>query len=82
MLQGCLCQLFLFSRSLSLEFSAYRMLSFNNDLSGFKSRIKSYLLTVGSLWTDFLYDLTFLCFFFLTLYLSASWGLHGVNPIF
>ena len=35
------------------------------DLSGFKSRINRYLLTVGSFLTDFLYALTFLCFFFL-----------------
>ena len=36
------------------------------DLSGFKSRINRHLLTVGSLLTDFLYALTFLCFFFVT----------------
>ena len=35
------------------------------DLSGFKSRINRYLLTVGSFKLDFLYALTFLCFFFL-----------------
>ena len=35
------------------------------DLSGFKSRINRYLLTVSSFKIDFLYDLTFLCFFFL-----------------
>ena len=33
------------------------------DLSGFKSRINRYLLTVGSFQTDFLYALTFLSFF-------------------
>ena len=35
------------------------------DLSGFKSRINRYLLTVGSFETDYLYALIFLCFFFL-----------------
>ena len=35
------------------------------DLSGFKSRINRYLLTVGSFKLDFLYALTFLCFLFL-----------------
>ena len=35
------------------------------DLSGFKSRINRHLLSVGSFWTDFLYVLFFLCFFFL-----------------
>ena len=35
------------------------------DLSGFKSRINRYFLTVGSFWVDFLYALTFLCFIFL-----------------
>ena len=35
------------------------------DLSGFKSRINIYLLTVGSFEIDFLYSLTFLCFLFL-----------------
>ena len=35
------------------------------DLSGFKSRINRYLLTVGSFWVDFLYALIFLCFLFL-----------------
>ena len=35
------------------------------DLSGFKSRINRHLLTVGSFLLDFLYSLTFLCFFFL-----------------
>ena len=34
-------------------------------LSGFKSRINRYLLTVGSFQTDSLYALIFLCFFFL-----------------
>ena len=34
------------------------------DLRGFKSRINRYLLTVGSFETDFLYVLTFLCFFY------------------
>ena len=35
------------------------------DLIGFNSRINRHLLTVGSFWTDFLYALIFLCFFFL-----------------
>ena len=35
------------------------------DLSGFRSRIKWHLLSVGSFLTDFLYALIFLCFFFL-----------------
>ena len=35
------------------------------DLSGLKSRINRHLLTVGSFLTDFLYNLTYLCFFFL-----------------
>ena len=35
------------------------------DFSGFKSRINRHLLTVGSFYTDFLYTLIFLCFFFL-----------------
>ena len=35
------------------------------DLNGFKSRINRYFLTVGSFYTDFLYTLIFLCFFFL-----------------
>ena len=35
------------------------------DLSGFKSRINRYLLTVGSFLIDLLYALTFLCFLFL-----------------
>ena len=35
------------------------------DLSGLKSRINRYLLTVGSFETDFLYALNFLCFVFL-----------------
>ena len=34
------------------------------DLSVFRSRISRHLLTVGSFLTDFLYTLTFLCFFF------------------
>ena len=33
--------------------------------NGFKSRINRHLLTLGSFWTDFLYTLIFLCFFFL-----------------
>ena len=37
----------------------------NYDLNGFKSRINRHSLTVGSFWTDFLYALVFLCFFFL-----------------
>ena len=39
----------------------------NYDLNGFKSRINRHLLTVGSLWTDFLYALIFLYFFLLLL---------------
>ena len=35
------------------------------DLNGFKSKINRHLLTVGSLETDFLYALIFLCFFVL-----------------
>ena len=35
------------------------------DLSGFKSRLNRYFLTQGSFSRDFLYALTFLCFFFL-----------------
>ena len=35
------------------------------DLSGFKSRISRHLLTVASLYRDFLYALIFLCSFFL-----------------
>ena len=35
------------------------------NLSGFKSRINRYLLTVGSFYIDFLYALIFLCFLFL-----------------
>ena len=35
------------------------------DLDGFKSRINRHLLTVGSFWRDFLYDLIFLCLIFL-----------------
>ena len=35
------------------------------DLSGFKSRINRHLLTLGSFWTDFLYAVIFLFFFFL-----------------
>ena len=40
------------------------------DLIGFRSRINSYLLTVGSLLTNLLYPVIFLCFFFL--YFHAS----------
>ena len=46
------------------------------ELSGFKSRINRHLLTVSSFKTDFLYALTFLCFFFL--YLHASWWLFSL----
>ena len=35
------------------------------NINGFKSRINRHLLTVGSFLRDFLYALTFLCFFFL-----------------
>ena len=35
------------------------------DLSGFKSRINRYLLTIVSFKTDFLYAVIFLCFIFL-----------------
>ena len=35
------------------------------DLNGFKSRTNRHLLTAGSFLTDFLYALTYLCFFFL-----------------
>ena len=35
------------------------------DLNGFRSRINKHLLTAGSFWTNFLYSLIFLCFFFL-----------------
>ena len=35
------------------------------DLNGFKSGINRHLLTEGSFWTDFLYALIFLCFFFM-----------------
>ena len=37
-----------FLASQTLEFSTYRMLSFDYDLNGFKSRINRHLLTVGS----------------------------------
>ena len=44
----CLCQQFLSLHSQTLEFSAYRMLSFDLCLIGFKSRINRHFLTVGS----------------------------------
>ena len=40
------------------------------DLNGLKSRINRHLLTVGSLWKDFLYALIFVCFFLL---FSLAW---------
>ena len=51
----------------SLSIKCFRLTS---DLSGFKSRISRYLLTVGSFSTHFLYSLTFMCFFFLQLHAS------------
>ena len=42
--------------------------SLTYDLNGFKSKINRHLLTVGSLWTDFLYALIFFCFFLLLLH--------------
>ena len=35
------------------------------DLNGLKCRIKRHFLSQGSFWTDFLYALIFLCFFFM-----------------
>ena len=40
------------------------------DLSRLKSRIKRHLLTVGLFWTDFLYAVIYLCFFFGKLHAS------------
>ena len=50
--------------------------SLTNDLNGFKSRIKWHLLSVGSFWTDFLYALIFLYFFFLV----TPWLAVAVKP--
>ena len=41
-------------------------------LNGFKSQINRLLLTAGSFWTNFLYALNFLCFFFLQLH-ALQW---------
>ena len=55
----------------------------NFDLNGFKSRINRYFSTVGSFWTDFLYALTFLCFFSCNaMPRSGCSVLRGVNLIY
>ena len=65
-LQGCLCQNFPSSHRLTLIFSLPIECFFSTyDLNGFKCGINRHLLTAGFLYRDFLYVLTFLCFFFL-----------------
>ena len=75
MLQGYLCQQSLSSHGYTLEFPAYRMLSF--ELCGFKSRINRHVLTVGS------FETSFWCFFSCdSMPRSGCSALHGVNAIF